>query len=914
MKAAVHKIQYWGLGVGLLPFAITQALAQAPAGGAATLDTVQVTGVRSSLQKSQIIKQDFIGTVDAVSSEDVGKFPDQNVADALQRVPGVSVDRSGGESRYITVRGFGPEFNAVTLNGRTMATESEGREFSFDVLPSELISAAEVQKTSTANSPEGSIGATVNIRTQRPLDNPGLHVSGAIAGTYDDTTESTKPKISGLISNTNADGTFGALLSVVRYQRNHNSEVASTAGWLTNDPRWPGMAMPRQLEYRIDGQNRTRTGTSAAFDWRPNDRVKLGVDAMYSRYEIDNSVILTNFDTKSAADVRVEDVTFDENGTATSFIRDGDALLFGTDRAISASKRDSTNWQVGANLAWEVSEYTTWDFDVSSSRADNESDPGKNYFIASGSLHPGVKPVWNLNPGGFPTYSNILPTDDMSDMRAIYWGRSGRKTSDDIGEFKTSLSHSFYDGVLSRLQFGTSGTTRTKEIYRVMGESGDLGCVYCVYDIARIPAEFFRVVDVGNVAGAGGPTKWLTWDPERYISFLESEAGWTQVAPGGEFYNPMNPTKAEDIAAVLARYGGLNPEHQERNEWKVREKTWAAFAQADFAGDWGAMPWQLNVGVRYVRTDVTSYAKSVQVESIETNPSDPSFFVIHFTDPLPISRQSRYHEWLPSINFRLNLRDDLVLRASASETLTRPTLTNLRVSENIGSANPPNPGTYSSGNVDLKPYLSKNVDLGLEWYVNDTSYMALAGFYKNVDNFIADITDPITIMGYPFMRTMPVNADSTIIKGAEFSFQYTFDRLPAPFDGLGMQVNYTYVESKQTFDPSIATGQFAVVGLSDSANLVLFYEKDRFGIRAAWNWRDEYLAAVRGEQGEPTTVTPYDQLDLSANFKLNDHLSIFADATNLTDERESAWSRYRSRVQRLIDNGRTMTLGIRGTW
>jgi len=913
MNTFKQRAKYWSLGVAILPFAITQALAQTGS-NATTLDTVQVSGVRSSLQKSQIIKQDFIGTVDAVSSEDVGKFPDQNVADALQRVPGVSVDRQGGESRYITVRGFGPEFNTVLFNGRTMATESEGREFSFDVLPSELISAAEVQKTSTADSPEGSIGATVNIRTQRPLDNPGLHVAAAIAGTYDDTTSTTKPKISALISNTNADGTLGGLLSIVRYQRSHNSESASTGGWLTNDPRFPGKALPKEVGYRIDTENRTRTGLSTALDWRPSDSIKLGVDAMYSRYEIENSAMGIIFDTKSAADVRVEDVTFDENGTATSFIRDGDAALFGTDRFSSSTSRDSTNWQVGANLAWALSEQTTWDFDASLSRAGNESNPWKNHFIATGSLHPGVKPVWNLNPGGFPGYSNILPTNDASDMRAIYWGRSGSNTSDDIGEFKTSLSHHFYDGVLSRLKFGASGSTRTKERYRSVNEPGDLGCVYCVYDIARIPADLFQVVNVGNVAGAGGPSDWFIIDSERYIAFLESEAAWGQTAPGEEFYNPLVPDTSERIAGVLARYGGLGAVANPRNDWKVREKTWTAFAQADFEGDWGGMPWQLNIGMRYIHTDVTSYAVSAQIESITANPVDPSFFVINFTEPLPLSRNSRYHDWLPSLNFRWSLRDDLVLRASASETLTRPTLTNLRVSENISSANPPNPGTYRSGNVGLKPYISRNVDLGLEWYINDTSYLALAGFYKNVDNFIAQITTPIEIMGYPFMSTIPVNADSAIIKGAELSFQYTFDRLPAPFDGLGMQINYTWVDSQQTFDPAIATGQFAVVGLSDSGNLVLFYEKDRFGIRAAWNWRDEYLEAVRGQQGEPTTVTSYDQLDLSTNFKLNDHISIFADATNLTGEKESAYSRYRNRMQRMFYNGRTITFGIRGTW
>jgi len=325
------------------------------------------------------------------------------------------------------------------------------------------------------------------------------------------------------------------------------------------------------------------------------------------------------------------------------------------------------------------------------------------------------------------------------------------------------------------------------------------------------------------------------------------------------------------------------------------------------------MPWKLNVGVRYIRTDLTSEALSAQVESITGNPGDPTLATVNFTDPLPLTKRSSYHNWLPSLNFRLNLRDDLVLRASASKTLTRPTLTNLRISESIG-VRPPGPGSYNTGNAGLKPYISKNVDLGLEWYINDTSYLALAGFYKNVNNFVIMSTRATTIQGYPFMQTMPVNAEKAIIKGAELSFQHTFDYLPAPFDGLGVQINYTAVDSQQAIDPSIASGQFSVEGLSDSGNLVVFYEKDRFGIRAAWNWRDEYLDAISGEQGEPTTIDSYQQLDLSTNFKLTNNISIFADATNLTGETESAWQRYRNRVYWWADNGRTVTLGVRGTW
>jgi len=601
MKTLKQRAKYWSLGAALLPFAITQVLAQTTAGGgnATTLDAIRVSGVRSSLQKSQIIKQDFIGTVDAVSSEDVGKFPDQNVADALQRVPGVSVDRGGGESRFVTVRGFGPEFNVVTLNGRTMATENAGREFSFDILPSELISAAEVQKTSTADSPEGSIGATVNIRTQRPLDNPGLHVAATVAGVYDSMSGDTKPKASGLISKTNADGTLGGLLSVVHYQRSHGLEQATTEGWVTGDAVaiLNGIAVPRNLRYDVFREERTRTGLNAAFDWLPNDTIKLGVDAMYSRYKIDREGNGVGFFTDPAD---IIDITADENNTATWFkLSDTGILASGhyqhSELGDLLDVRDSTNKQVGANLNWQIGEQTTLDVDGSWSKAENDPDPLKGYFANLGPRNVGVNPEWHLNPGGFPSYSNLLPLTDASNMRAHYARRRARVHSDQIGEFKTHLTHSFYDGALSRLQFGASGSTRTKND-RIVRTVRSFEQAYSGYT-ALVPEEFFQVFNAGNVAGTNGPTQWLSFDPEAYYEWLTTEAAWGQLAPGGALYDPNDPDRAQRILDSL-RDGGIIPFTRPLEVWKVREKNYAAFAQADFEGDWGVMPWKLNVGVR----------------------------------------------------------------------------------------------------------------------------------------------------------------------------------------------------------------------------------------------------------------------------------------------------------------------------
>ncbi|MGH8078974.1 MAG: TonB-dependent receptor [Lysobacter sp.] len=883
---------------------------------ATTLGAVVVSGTRASIQKSQALKQDAIGTVDAVSAEDVGKFPDQNVADSLQRIAGVSVDRSGGESRFITVRGFGPEFNTVLLNGRTMATENAGREFSFDVLPSELIDTAEVFKTSQANLSEGGIGATVNIKTRRPLDNKGFHIAGSVSGVRDSLSGDTKPKISGLISDTNADGTFGALLGFVRYQRNHTSEFIEDGGWLTGNNGINGVgglnniAAPRTIQYNVIQEDRTRTGVNGAIDWLPSENLRVTVDAMYSKYKIDAK---TNAFGLFMDPADVQQVAADGNGTATSFVRRNTGGM-ANDHIVSSNPRDSTNQQLGVNVAWQVGEQTSLDFDGSYSKAE-ENSGGKGYFMVMGARNVGVNPTWHLNPGAFPSYSNLLPTTDTKDLRAHFVDREGDNRSDELYEGKIALTRNFVEGTLSQLQFGVSGSKRTKDSVTVRTSDSDLNCAYCGYAV-RLPPELASVFNAGSLVNGkslGAPTQWLTFDPQKYFDFLSSPAAYNQFAPGGEFYDPNDPNRAQRIADALKQYGGFKALPVPQSQWLVQEKSYAAFAQANFENTFHDMPWTLNVGVRFVKTDAVSRAVSSQVASITGTPGDPTNAQVHFTPPVPIQRSASYNDLLPSMNFRINLRENVVLRASASDTLTRPTLTSLRISENIG-VRPPGPGTIDTGNIDLKPYKARNYDLGAEWYFNDTSYLGLAGFYKKVDNFVTNVTRPTTIQGYPFMETLPVNANTAVVKGAELSFQYTFDRLPAPFDGLGVQANYTYVDSKQTFDPSIATGQFAVVGLANSGNLIVFYEKDKLSFRAAYNWRDEYLSAVRGSQGEPTTVKPYGQIDLSASYKLNDNLSVFAEATNLNDEIEEAYSRYESRPQWIASNGRAVSFGIRGSW
>jgi TonB-dependent receptor len=256
------------------------------------LNGVAVTGQLQSLFLSQSTKRDAVNTVDSVSAEEAGKFPDQNVADALQRVPGVSVNRSGGESNQITVRGFGPNFVNVLLNGRTMATAATDRAFDFDVLPSEVIQQAVVQKTSTPDLEEGGIGGTVNVITARPFDFNGFHAAGSAAGVNDSIdggfASKTTPKVSGLIGNTNKDHTFGWLASVVYYKRDHVEQSIDTLGWLNNqnfsriNPAYTSVALPQTLQGQVINETRTRKSFNGAIDWAPVDGVTVKLDGLFS--------------------------------------------------------------------------------------------------------------------------------------------------------------------------------------------------------------------------------------------------------------------------------------------------------------------------------------------------------------------------------------------------------------------------------------------------------------------------------------------------------------------------------------------------------------------------------------------------------------------------------------------------------
>ena len=886
--------------------------ASQPAQDTGALAEVVVNGQRAAIRRAQDIKENSISTVDAVSAEEAGKFPDQNVADALQRVPGVAVDRSGGESSQITIRGFGPDFVTVTLNGRTMATDATDRAFNFDVLPSELISTAEVHKTSSAEIEEGGIGGSVNIITARPLDSRGFHAAGSLAGVNNSINHvvsgQTTPKASLILGDTNDDRTFGWLVSGMYYKRDDVRQSVQTYGWDTNvnEPQLPAdknFAVPISLERGVADETRVRQGLSAAIDWLPFDKLKVTLDLMGSNYRV--NYLYHGFGSYGNP-VDYQSLSVDPNGTALSFTR-YDSGNLANDYIMESNPRNAYNLQGGLNVAYAFTDSTKLDWDTALSSAwDKQSASG--YFAVVGTPNVGVNPVWtNDGPGKVASYSNLVSSTDASDLYAHCCNLGGQSPNveDRIQENRLHLSTSFDGDGLKNLDFGLEYTKRDKTEVNITTPNSLLCNEYCGYH-AAVPASAIGayVFNAGNVvygASPGSPTAWISYNPYAYFNYLTTAAAYNQ-----------RPNPAA-FAALLAANGGFTPRADLTSYSDIEEKTRSAYVKADFSGDVFDRRWAADAGVRYSHTDTISNAFSTPLLAITVNPNDPGTDYPTYGSLSPVSARGGYGEWLPSGNFKLNVRDDLIWRFALSKTLSRPDLANLSAATTYGFE--PNDQTVNKGNANLKPYTSNNLDSGLEWYLDPLSYIAVSGFYKRVDNFNTSITTLTTILGRQFYLTEPVNLNTATIEGEEFTVNYQFTHLPKPFDGLGTALNYTHVSSNASINPALlaTAGSFAVPGISDSGNASGYYEKGPWQLRLAYNWRGAYLQSIAGNAGQPTSNKAYGQLDFSGSYRITSNFSLFLTATNLLRETIFQYQVYPNRPSYAEADGGTITFGIRGS-
>jgi TonB-dependent receptor len=899
------------IGLTMLAGAAHAQSAAPVSDNADTVEEVVVTGLRASLNRSIDVKRSSSVIVDSIASEDLGKFPDSNVAESLQRITGVSIDRSGGEGRFVTVRGFGPSFNQLLLNGRTLATENPGRQFSFDMLPAELISGADVYKSTNAALQEGGIGSTINLKTARPFDTRGQRIILSAKANYEDLSGKTTPTLFGLYSNTFMDGRLGILGSVSYQERKARIDSANTDGYYSTvlTPGAAAVYMPQNYNQFSDVEDRKRTSVTGTVQYRATDNLTLTVDGIYNKFNVkSNTSQVGHFFSPGS----ISNVKLDANRTVVAFDQNADGH---TDYVSRTFNRPTNLKAIGFNADWNPTDLINIKFDSSYSKAENKNGGNEIFAVV------GIANTFHFDStgDGLPTLTTGTNYSDPNVAgKAHFATRQGSNIGEEVYEnrldatFKTDYEH--FTGV----RIGAIYTDRTKT-NQLVQSSSSIWCTYCGY-ATSVPAGLLQTYAPSNfLDGEGGnfPRQWLSFDPEAYFKFLESQAAAN--AQDAAVGNPIGTS----YAGLQAANGfAATPQPSSYN---VHEKVGGGYVQTDFAGDIGGLAWSATAGVRYVHTELTSRGTTQPLLDLKRIPNDTTLYnPILSTTQTPVSKTSTYDDFLPTLNVKVDLTSDMIARFAASKTVTRPNLTDVAPQLTYTSTRPGNLAA-SGGNPDLKPYKSTNFDVSYEWYYQKSGFFTVGAFYKKLDDFIVISSAPevVTIANSDnlpefaggkatFSVSRPRNVNSANVYGLEIGFQHTFDYLPAPFDGLGVTLNATFVKSSANDDSANTGSSFALEGLGDSQNAVLFYAKGPIEVRVAYNHRDGFLSTQSNATGGlPIYTKTAGQFDAQASYAFNDNFSVFAEGTNLNDAKTQTYGLYANQFLSLVDTGPRYAVGLR---
>ncbi|SES97497.1 TonB-dependent receptor [Thalassotalea agarivorans] len=899
----------------------TQATAQDESAAESNdVEVIQVTGIASSLTKSAALKRDGTGVVDAISAEDIGKFPDTNLAESLQRITGVSIDRVNNEGNQVTVRGFGPSFNLVTLNGRQMPNSSAlasagiSRSFNFNEVGSESVSAVEVFKTGRADINSGGIGATININTLKPFDFDGFTALASVKGVVDTSVEtgsSVTPEISGMVSDTFLDDTFGVLLSLSHAVRDsHTDRIGTSGNWSTG---YPGQVAidksaidtslnPDQNTWGVptvdlDSQNteRTRQNAQLVLQWAPTDSLVASVDYTLSRLDINSSMNRTSFWFDN-----IETGTADVNGTIINPARQNDELNFWAWEYAYETENDS----IGLNLEWQATDSLSFTFDVHNSTS--HANPGalpaesianlKNPFGAAAPVHIAADFSGNIPSVSYDDSALPGGAFDLANIEGDLYQERGYEIKNTIQQVQLGGTWELEnDFGLQAVHFGVSNTNYDVDTKNIYGANFGLG--NGAMDISELDLSF---------------------------------------SPGAIGFEQRSSYSADQFLALVREQGLLNEKGISTNG--IEEATTAAYVSVDFETELASMIFKANLGVRYESTDVTSY--SIENPVVGFNWITPlEMSKIRAADSQSSELEGDYTNTLPSMNLSLEITDDLVTRLSYSTTISRSNIDAMFPATSLNNHFSGGPFRASQGNPSLLPFESDNLDLSLEYYYGEGSYVSAGYYRKEVDNFIGIgeedrtisgpdgvLTDPsvnprgtcpdgsvanpnpdcVSQPGDPAIVwevTTPINQDSTTVDGWELNVQHMFGD-----SGFGGIANYTIANTDDEYNPYSLTNDFAVTGLSDSANLVAFYEKDAISVRIAYNWRDDFLLSGGVS---PVFTEAYSQIDMSASYDINDALSVFVDGINITNESTRRHGRFANQIVDFEEYGARYSVGVR---
>ncbi|PZO53837.1 MAG: TonB-dependent receptor [Alphaproteobacteria bacterium] len=921
MAAKKSSKSFWGWsGASLIALGMAVGL---PAGAAYAQDEeeeIVITGFRGSLEAAIDVKREETGAVDVILAEDIADFPDLNLSESIQRIPGVAITRDAGEGRQISVRGLGAQFTRVRINGmETLATTggtdavggtNRARSFDFNVFASELFNSITVRKSASAEVEEGSLGATVDLQTALPFDYDGFTMAASGQLHYNDLSESTDPRMAFLIAN--RWGNIGALLSVAYSERNSLEEGASTVRWQNGTGSGAGFGSettgytlaelnaafrPRLPRYDVYEHEQERLGVTGALQWRPTNATEITLSALYANFEGTRSesflqapVFSTNgasgiggvtvtdaqiqgsslvYGVFNGVDIRSE-LRFDELSTeftqlSLNIEHDfSDRLRF---RGMAGTAESDHQNPVQTTLLFDANNINGYTYDY---RGDNRLP-----LITYGATNLTAPSTWTLSQirlrpqtalNTYETISGDLEFD-VTEIFTLTGGLNWRSYEFETTELRRSNgTSSNQEGVIPGF---ASGTPIGNYSY-IMNLSGR------GLDLPAGLATAWLVPDVGAAASL-----WNLYD--------------TSVFPMG-------------IEPALG------------NNNSIGEDTMGGYVQLDWSSTEGRF--RGNFGVRYVETDQTStgYTLSGGVPVLST-----------------VDRT--YTNTLPSMNMVFEPVDDLLLRFAAAQVLSRPNLGFLApgAAVSVSGAN----RTVTAGNPELEPTTADAYDFSAEWYFTDGGLLSAAYFHRDIDSFIQTVreTRPFTgnSLGLPdsvataacgmtvgcdasvdWNFNLPRNTPGGPVSGFEIGLQLPFFWMEGFWSNFGVLANYTRIlEADVQYVDGLGNPTLTgpLLQLSDrSWNGTVYYEDDRFSARVSAAYRSAYPTTLPGRNGNATEETADTlNIDTSARWNINDNFSLTFEGVNLTDEVNDQYLTPDDRLSFYHHYGRSFFLGFRYT-
>lgn len=793
-----------------------------------SIEVIEVKGIRGSLKAALNSKRFSDSVLDAISAEDIGDFPDKNIGDALQRIPGVTVSRGFGEVDGVTIRGTAPEHSILLLNGQNVASAGWfdladiNRSFNFELVSAEQVAGLDVYKSVEAQNNEGGMGGTVNLKTRKPLDLDANTFFGSVDGSYNSSADDIQPSLSGLYSWKNTNENFGVLLAHSVEKMDVVRETLRTFGesverGIVLDTNGNQQKIPIGFSSIVFDEERERTSSQATVQYVVTDNLSFALD--YNNFHIKqphiNTALFSFLHLNSLMDA--DSIEYNEQGAVSRAhiipaSQDGFHVpLFSnavmrspdieTDVINFSMDYEADDWSLHAVIGQSNSTSNTMQSSTWWGNHSNKANTGYTLDLSG--------PVeFHLDDPSYPM--------DHKKMELYHeFTYLERKHENEISYYQADLSYNLDKGIFTTIDAGLK--------YQEQSYEGRV--TWKDINIENAMAEGLTLADFngGHVSGLHGE---------------HARAGSVTAFAVADASKLWNYAEKNQSAGYI------------KSDFSINEDITAAYIKANFSGD----GFRGNVGLRVVDTEVNSTGMIG-----ENTPDNYA------------KGQQSYTNFLPSVNLVADVTDNLLFRFAAGSTVSRPNYDAMQmatiISESFNNA--------TIGNKELKPYKSDQYDLGLEWYFNDSSLVSGTLFQKNINDFVEKgvTTEDLAGCSATCQVTRYKNVGSAVVSGFELQYQQDFG------NGFGVQANYTYTDSELT---NSAGDKVKMHGVSqNSYNLAGYYENDLFSARIAYNGRDEWMVA----SAQPWAIAEaYDQVDASIVWHATGYLDVSFEAINIFNE------------------------------